>query len=259
MKVSVITPSRLATNPAGSGQNLYLDHALSMAKNQTADVPMEFVVGLDRPPGLWDMAVRTLLRRRRLPARFSDVRAVYAGGGQAAAVNAAVKASTGEVIAMLEDDDFWDPYKLAKQLPLLDNFDLVTCSQREIDTYGNFLRYNNFATPSGWVMRRDTWDKVGGFDESFMYHVDTEWLGRAHRTGVKRVHLVQEGIVADQWLEQVQRRSAIATTDGITEPLVHRFVHEGSGMAKIRTDHEAKLRSSDEHALMFARFGEVPW
>jgi hypothetical protein len=255
----VITPSRLATNPAGSGQNLYLDHALSMAKNQTADVPLEFVVGLDRPPSMMTWAYRSLFRRKHLPKRFKDVRGAYGKGGQAAAVNAAVKASTGEVIALLEDDDFWDPYKLSMQLPRLDDFDLVTCNQREIDTHGNFLRYNNFATPSGWVMRRETWDKVGGFYEGFRYHVDTEWLGRAHKAGVKRIHLVQEGVVADAWLAQVQQRSAIATTDGITEPLVHRFVHEGSGMAKIRTDHEARLRSADEHALMFARFGEVPW
>ena len=41
----------------------------------------------------------------------------------AAARNAGIKASTGNYIAFLDDDDFWDKEKLALQVPVLDSLD----------------------------------------------------------------------------------------------------------------------------------------
>ncbi len=238
MKVSVIIPSRLQENLNGDINGvatLWLDR---------------IVVGLSpgHPP---------------IPERFQDglVKFVVAERpGQAAAVNAAVAASTGGVLAFLEDDDYWrSARKLAIQLPLLDVRDIVTSNQREVDWQGNYIRVNDFATPSGWVMYRDIWEHIGGLDESFRFHVDTEWLGRAHQKMVDRVHVIPPGIVEDrEWLRNVNRFSDLRAHDE-PDPLVERMVNPDGGMATIAKNPEAAEQSAKEHREMVARFGFVPW
>lgn len=254
-KVSVIIPSRLQENPASVTRRIYLGRACQNADDhQTADVDIECVVGLD--PGM----------RGKLPGYFQgpidEGRLVVVEAeeaGQAAAVNAAVRASTGSIIALCEDDDIWRPDKLACQLPLLGDFEMVTCVQREVDERGNFIRVNEFPTPSGWLMRRATWDRVGPMNETFRFHVDTEWLGRARVAGVKRVHLVPEGHVAGPWLNNVALFSKVAATNGTTEPLVTRTANMKGGMARIHAEPGARAQSEMEHRRMVEAFGSVPW
>src|SRR5579864_8077527 len=98
MRISVIIPSRLQVNPNHERQGLWLDRALASVRGQAVDKPVEIevVVGLD--PGVAP------------PRGFANVR--WAHGQkqlQAAAVNAAVAASTGDTLAFLEDDDWWMP------------------------------------------------------------------------------------------------------------------------------------------------------
>lgn len=255
-KVSVVVPSRLQANPLSDKGRLYLDRALMSAKRQTADCAMEIIVGLDhdapQPPD------RFLEPSASVPLTF--VRSV--GAGQALALNAALRACSGDVVAILEDDDKWDPYKLAVQLPLLDRYDLVTCNQREEDEYANFVRYNDFATPSGWVMHRKTMEAIGTFDPAYQYHLDTEWLGRFNEAisrTMTRVHVVPEAYAGGDWLENVRRRSDVVESKDITEPLVFRMVNSEGGMAQIARGGIPKSKSQEEHRAMMARFSEVPW
>lgn len=228
------------------------------------------------------------------------LKAAYATGkGQAQAVNAAAKLITGDFVAMIEDDDQWRPSKLAVQLDVLSKgYQFCSSTQREIDEFGNFLRTNAFACPSSWLMPRETWEAVGPFDETFKYHVDTEWLGRLNRVckerGWKRAHIAHTGAETDGcWIDQVRRFSDIGHDDELPEPLVDRTVHEGSGMASIREDGERLKRlfeargiahsnyqanqeafndfalktspetpyghSVREHVTMFQRYGRADW
>ena len=263
MKLSVIVPSRLQPNPASHTGNLYLDRALSSIQRcEVTGVELEIIVALDERKGPWRIGKWGMARG--LPARFhgGSVRTVASGArSQAAAVNAGVKASTGDCIAFLEDDDQWYPDKLRYQLPLLDRHGFVSCNQREIDEQANFVRLNNFATPSGWLMHREVWDKVGPMDTTFQYHVDTEWLGRLNRSVYKRAHLVSIGAEKEPrgWLQQIAQYSAIVQSEDVTEPLVARTVNPGGGMERIRTDPEAAAQSMREHEIMMERFGSVPW
>jgi len=259
MKISVIVPSRLQANPASGRGSLYLDRALMSARRQRGGFDLELVVGLDTgaPP---------------LPERFSDVVVAHAAGaGQAAAVNAAVRASSGDVLAFLEDDDIWEPWKLEAQVPFLPFRGLVTCNAREVDTDGGYHRINDFPTPSGWATTRDIWEDIGGMDEGFKWHVDTEWLGRANAAGVSRVHVVERGGGGGKsgrpWLEHVRKNSLLAESPHDL-PLVVRTVNPDGGMQRIARAAALPPRdpgrldadqSEAEHVEMMRRFGVVPW
>ncbi len=259
MKLSVIVPSRLQVNPTSDAGNLWLDRALMTVRRQTvfAAHEWEFLVGLDANAP-WP------------PERFSDVRFIRStGAGQALAVNAAAAHATGDILVFLEDDDVF--YRRKLELHLAQHaagYEFVSSNSREIDEYANFLRVNDF--PTGWTMTRETWQKVGPFDESFRWHVDTEWLGRANAAGVKRCHLVNDDRAsfganneswtypADSWLRFISKHSVLAPS-GESEPLVGRLVNPHGGMSKIATDHIAATQSREEHERMIAKFGSVPW
>ncbi len=244
MKISVIVPTRFQKNPVSTLGNLWLDRALCQVQRQSYTGEREIVLGVDAG--------------QRPPERFSNVIVADSGTvGQAAAVNAAVKASTGDVLAFLEDDDYWEANKLEEQLPWLDKFDFVSCNQRLIDEDGNFVGYNAFATPSGWMMRRELWDRVGPMDTSVQWHVDTEWLGRLNASGAKRVHLLHQGVQTEP-LRFIARKSLIVE-GAHREPLVQRLVNPKGGMAKIATDPIAKGVSDYEHRFMMGAFSEIPW
>lgn len=250
-KISIVCPSRLAVNPTSGEGSLWLDRALMSVRRQTvfAQHEWEFLVGLDANAP-WP------------PERFSDVRFIRSvGAGQALAVNAAAAHATGDVLVYAEDDDLQYPRKLELQLPHLGAYDFVSCNSREIDEYGNFIAVNDFAGPSSWILTRETWLKVGPFDETFKWHVDTEWLGRANALGVKRLHLINEGNRDERgWLEHIAKHSAIAVMDGESEPLVARLRNDQGGMATIARDPVETARSREEHERMAAKFGGViPW
>lgn len=254
MKISVITPSRLQMNPNSAAGNLWLDLSLMSVRRQTCwgDHDIELLVGTDDADA------------PKVPDRFRDgVRTISSGTwhcGQAGAVNGCTKLATGDVIAILEDDDTWEPTKLAYQLPLLDDFDFVSSNQREVDEdRSSWIRTNDFPTPSGWIMRRELWEEMGGFDESFKYHVDTQFLGKLNAAGKKRVHVVERNPDWTRpWLQNVAKRSIISES-AESQPLVVRTVNSEGGMARIQRDPAAMAVSVDEHRRMLDAFGEVPW
>jgi len=247
MRISVIIPSRLQAHRDEQTGELWLDRALRSVAGQSigSTVEVEVVVGLD--PGA------------TLPGRFATVRAAQArSASQAHAVNAAVAASTGEVLALLEDDDAWEPKRLAYGLALLGQYDVVTSNQREIAEDGSFVRINDFPTPSGWLLSRALWDRLGPFEETFRFHVDTEYLGRMTRFGVRRLHLVEVDAKDSPWLRNVARCSAIARTSEAS-PLVIRTANTQGGMARIASCQSAYQQSQAEHQQMLNIYGGIPW
>jgi glycosyltransferase involved in cell wall biosynthesis len=114
------------------------------------------------------------------------------GCGQAR--NAAVKVAGGEYVAFLDDDDYWKPQKLQRQLDTIGDLSMSTCGQEFIPVTAfnvrpitritlDMIRENNpICGPSGFFCRRDLFDKLT-FDESLMYAEDWDFMIRVLAIG----------------------------------------------------------------------------
>ena len=114
-----------------------------------------------------------------------------------AARNTGLKASHGEYIAFLDDDDMFLPGKLKKQLDFLEKkktFDAVYCfagrsgkrlckTAFEGDVTKELLMLNTFMQTSCLMFRRKAIISIKGFDESFRRHQDYEILLRFFHEG----------------------------------------------------------------------------
>jgi glycosyltransferase involved in cell wall biosynthesis len=247
MLISIIIPSRAQINPNSARRELWLERAIASAQRQTITGHMEWevIVGLD--PGI------------TLPVRLEGAHVVNARkSSQAAAVNEAVSASRGEFIAILEDDDVWEPQRLEVGLDRIDRFDLVTSNQKEVTCSGEFVRINDFPTPSGWLLRRATWDEIGPFDDSLVFHVDNDYLGRMAAAGKSRIHLVEFDAPSRPWLEMVAQFSEIERT-GHRDPLVTRTVNPDGGIGQIMRLSWARNQSKHECSILKMKYGIIQW
>ncbi len=123
---------------------------------------------------------------------YDEVKYIYqTNKGNAVAKNNGVRASNGSLIAFIDADDLWDKNKLSVQVNhLINNHDIgyVICNMR------NFLESHNGRVklkkterleempsyiPSAFLIRRDIFDKVGGFETSYVHAADTDWHFRA--------------------------------------------------------------------------------
>jgi glycosyltransferase involved in cell wall biosynthesis len=247
MKVSVVVPTLLADLPR-------LRRALSSVGNQHSVDEIEI-----------EMLVATDPISEQLTQVVDDVfafRHVQGTGGQWSAVNAGVHAATGDVVAILEDDDRWHPLKLATQLRIWnDNRDaLITSNQIAVDETDEPITINDFPTPSGWLFSKSVFSTVGGFDESFRYHADLKFLNCAVAAGVPRFHLVEAGSLKQTWrkLDRFKGRSLVVETD-LATPTVARFLNPRGAMARIQKSTEETDRSSREQRWIWQQFKGAGW
>ncbi len=125
--------------------------------------------------------------------------------GLAAARNAGIRRSRGDLIALLDSDDQWTPDKLARSVALLDErpeCDVVYNAAAALSSSGrlqpparrrapdgwilNTLFERNFICDSSTVFHRRVWERIGGFDETLPVCVGHQfWLRVAvgHRFG----------------------------------------------------------------------------
>jgi glycosyltransferase involved in cell wall biosynthesis len=117
--------------------------------------------------------------------------------GVSAARNSALALSTAQLIALIDDDDVWDPDKLARQVELFNpdrpRLALVHCGLRQIDPQGEPIKHAPVVlpskrgdvfkdmlerfygiAPSTIVARRDVILSVGGFDEGLVQGEDRD-------------------------------------------------------------------------------------
>ena len=116
--------------------------------------------------------------------------------GVSAARNTGVNGSAGRYIAFLDSDDLWLPGKLSRQIAFMEEHANVQVCQTEEIWIRNGIRVNPKAihqkpsgdvfvrsldlclvSPSAVMMRRELFQRLGGFDESFPVCEDYDlWL-----------------------------------------------------------------------------------
>jgi glycosyltransferase involved in cell wall biosynthesis len=251
--VSVIIPSRL--------EGTYLDNAIRsvIAQEGIDHADIQIIVGIDHGHHV------------PFKDRYRDVDIAESKAySQAAALNAAVRRARGEYLAFLEDDDIWQQKFLRTALKLLDQVDFVSSNQLEVDERGSPQQINDFPTPSGWVLRRKTFDTVGPFDATYQWHIDNEWLGRLGEANITRGHLIESSAPLTAHLIREKRpKLANLLSFGRPQPriirhehavpLIYRLVHPGSAMYRIAHDAALTAESKYEKSRMRERFGRIPW
>lgn len=146
-----------------------------------------------------DGTVPALDSLTELPLLELTARAVHVGQA-AAARNAAARGARGEVLAFLDDDDLWAPDHLAGLLTAFDDpavgfawRDSLVVRERiaedgtrvELDRIAlardwddALMRTDDYLPPSTWAVRRELFERLGGFDESFRYSEDWDFVLR---------------------------------------------------------------------------------
>jgi len=186
-KVSIICPS---FNGASRG---YLKQAIESVLRQSFESYELFIID----DGSTDHT------REVCEPYLEDSRVLYIfqpNGGPASARNTGISASTCELICFLDDDDVWKPEKLQKQLEFIqnrlsgvNNWGLIFTWLELIDEQGEVISYrghhqegrlyrsllfgNTVDATSSVLIRREVFDNVGLFDESFENCQDWDmWL-----------------------------------------------------------------------------------
>lgn len=165
--------------------------------------------------------------------------------GACAARNTGIKASNGEYIAFLDDDDEWYDTKLEKQVQKMieSNCDFVYCKKLIHDKVakkdkiekhqlyrGNVfekLLWSNFIGPTSVALiKKDCFDKVGIFNTKLLAAQDYEmWLRIAKEFKV----------------------------DFVDEELLHYYIHEGD---RISSDSSKKIQGIEMVNSIYAEYYE---
>ena len=186
-KVSVIIPTYNCAH--------YLEQAIESAMNQTYR-DLEIIVLDD---GSTDDTTQVV---RKYEASIRYIR--QDNRGLPAARNHAIESSSGELIALLDADDWWEPTKLAEQVSILvedpelclvysdlevvfDDGSIIPSflSSRPLAASGyvfDQLLQSGFIIPSTVLLRRIYLEQAGMFDESMRSHEDIDlWLRMCQR------------------------------------------------------------------------------
>lgn len=117
--------------------------------------------------------------------------------GGSAARNTGAKASKGKYLMFLDDDDTVSPDKIAKQVEALNHPDkaygIAYCSTKVFvdgklsntvnahksgDILYDYMMGRIYMGTGTALMKREAWESLGGYDESFIRHQDWEFFAR---------------------------------------------------------------------------------
>ncbi len=262
-KISVVIPSRLQAAKDDAGAPWFVERAIHCVRSQSIfkkGYEPEILIGVD--PGMAALAAPRLGNSAR--ACEATVRL------QAAALNAACRRISGDVVAFLEDDDLWEPSYLERAINEFSRCQFISSTHLERTVDGVIVRIQDYPTPSSWVMPRATFDQVGLWDEDYRWHLDSEWLGRLNALKIPRIHMVEATapIEPDAIFSTRPNLASVLKFGGDAVsflrhespwPLVMRTVHPGSGMAQIAASEAKTAQSKLEYEKIADRFGCIPW
>lgn len=178
--VSIIVPTY---NRAG-----FVETAIESLLAQDYE-PLEVIV-LDDGSTDETSAVLERVAARNDPARFRWDR--HDNVGQAATINRGLAEATGELLGYLSSDDYLLPGALTKLVAALEQepeagvvypwFHAVDFADRVVDTaevlqhtFVDALRWAVCSPGVGALVRREVYERVGGWNESYRYVPDFEW------------------------------------------------------------------------------------
>ncbi len=259
-KLTVIIPSRKCEK-----QISFIQKATASVRKQSIanQFTITFLVGVDKGCGGGELGLET--------SNILGVQCIESdGASQAKALNVAIRQVQEGFVAFLEDDDQWMPDYLYFATKAIALCDFVSSTQAEFNEANEFIRVNDFPTPSGWFMPVSTLKKVGEFNEGYKYHLDNEWLGRLSESKLNRIHMVEATAPAQKehtqqvrpWLTKVLNFSGglcNLARHGSPYPLVRRLVHSNSGMAQVATNSYCSEVAKKEYESLINRFGAIPW
>jgi glycosyltransferase involved in cell wall biosynthesis len=114
-------------------------------------------------------------------------------GGLARALNVAMAATTGPLVAFLDADDLWMPDKLERQVVALADNDAVFGWVEEFSALDVRCRRMPGYLKGTMLVRRTLLDRVGPFDESLGKGDFVDWFVRAQHAGMR--HLMLDHVV----------------------------------------------------------------
>ncbi len=118
-----------------------------------------------------------------------------------AARNTGFRNSSGDFICLLDDDDEYYPNKVEKEVEALNSlgneYGMVFCGcegsdkGKSGDILFDVLIHSVVIGSNSFMIRRDIWEKLNGFDESFKRHQDYEFTARvANITKIKYLKFI---------------------------------------------------------------------
>lgn len=182
MSVSVIIPTL--------NMGRFLPDAIASIARQDRAVTEVIIVDSESTDETADVVARH--KKAGAPIRLLQIAQV----GPGAARNMGIAAAKGDFIAFLDADDLWPAGKLVRQLDYLDAFTTK-------GMVSGFVRYFDILDPvklapaaasrietlfhvhlGACIYRRAVFDKIGTFDESFLYSEDVDLLLRLREAGI---------------------------------------------------------------------------
>jgi glycosyltransferase involved in cell wall biosynthesis len=176
----------------------FLLEALRAIAHQTHP-ELELILVRDGGTPLADEA-RGLLERLEFPTTL--VEHDGPSHGLANARNAGLERARADAVALLDDDDLWEPGHVAALAAALDvegeggpRADVVYSDARVLDVASGSVRIiardfdaalfgrDGFIPPSCLAARRSTFERFGAFDGSMAFSEDWDWLLRVHAAG----------------------------------------------------------------------------
>jgi glycosyltransferase involved in cell wall biosynthesis len=231
----------------------------------------------------------------RLAGEIEKLRLIETPGlGQSAARNRALREARGELIALLDGDDFWAPEKLERQLSAFGRSehiglvygDFVDFSRDDVadgrvitvrrfhpgssSHFRDYFVHDGPIMPSTVVVRRSVFDDVGPFDESLRIGEDAEFHLRVaekwrfcHVPGAFTFKRRHPGQLSWRLADFLPSASAVTQRLVLDHPELRSFAGRRMARvhAKVATDYALKgeWRKSLRHDLSALHLAPLYW